>query len=84
MPTRTKETPLLSADDRLRRFEASVARIAKVQGNIEQVSQQLLAVYHEVGDVLTMLHAGTLIKDGEVPAGVDNMVKYKSLASCRY
>ncbi|MDI1489170.1 MAG: hypothetical protein OHK93_008448 [Ramalina farinacea] len=42
--------------------------MGKIGADLKQISQQISAVYQEMGDFLPMLHGESLIKDAEVPA----------------
>lgn len=75
MSTRTVQTSVPSANDPLQSMQALIARIDKINADLEQGSQQMSAVYQEAGDVLTMLFSKSLIKDAEVPADAKQTVK---------
>lgn len=68
MSTRTDQTSVPSTNDPLQSGQAVIARMGKIGADLKQISQQISAVYQEMGDFLPMLHGESLIKDAEVPA----------------
>ena len=92
MPLVHEQISVLSLDDLLQKVRASIARVTKIQGDIEQISLQIravnqevddaLAINQELDDALTALCAENIIQDEDVSTDARILAKYVMPACC--